>query len=112
VNRFSRRAAALTFAAALLGAYVPSSAASNLVINQNSIDANALAQLDLLDYCAERRGLGCNLSRQRKSEGHSPRAKRANWLQDRGYGLRHCDNAFQGDEDWENINNGIESFVW
>jgi hypothetical protein len=36
VNRFSRRAAALTFAAALLGAYVPSSAASNLVINQNS----------------------------------------------------------------------------
>jgi hypothetical protein len=36
VTRFSRKAAALTFAAALLGAYVPSSAASNLVVNQNS----------------------------------------------------------------------------
>jgi hypothetical protein len=36
MNRFSHRAAALTFAAVLLGASVPSSAASNLVVNQNS----------------------------------------------------------------------------
>jgi hypothetical protein len=36
VNRFGRRATALTLAAALLGAFVPSSAAANLVVNEKS----------------------------------------------------------------------------